>query len=128
LKIQNNNFNLSLLTIAFISVVIFFFSCEEPDVVGLQTQIKNDKLNISFSDTTSIIAFSQIEEQVRSDELTSNSLGSYFDPVFGTTSANLYTQLRLSSSNVTFGISPIFDSLILSFAYSGYYGDTAVGA
>jgi len=107
-------------------VVIFLFSCEEPDVVGLQTQIKNDKLNISFSDTTSIIAFSQIEENVRSDELTKNLLGSYFDPVFGTTSASLYTQLRLSSSNVTFGISPIFDSLILSFAYSGYYGDTTI--
>jgi len=126
LEIQKNNFNLSLFTIALISVVIFFFSCEEPDVVGLQTQIKNDKLNISFSDTTSIIAFSQIEDKVRSDELTSNLLGSYFDPVFGTTSASLYTQLRLSSSNVTFGISPIFDSLILSFAYSGSYGDTTV--
>ena len=59
-----------------------------------------------------------------SDERTYALLGSYFDPIFGQCDAGFMTQIRLSSSNVSFGASPIADSIVLYLDYRSYYGDT----
>jgi len=94
-------------------MVFFFNACEEPDIIGMEIQPDNDTFNIVFSDTTSIISYSEIEDSVRSDETPDNLLGSYKDPVYGTSLASFITQVRLSSNDVSFGTTPIFDSLIL---------------
>lgn len=92
----------------------------------MEIQPDIDNITIFFSDTAFIVSYSEIEDSVRSDETPSNLLGSFKDPVFGTSSAGFYTQVRLSSNDVNFGTSPVFDSLILSLAYNGYYGDSTV--
>ena len=115
-----------IFTIVIVPLAFFFSACEEPDIIGMDVLPGVDSIGIEFWDTTSIISYSEIEDSVRTDETTSNLLGSFKDPVFGTTSASFYTQVRLSSNDVDFGTSPVFDSLILSLAYSGYYGDTSV--
>ena len=98
------------------------FSCKDSDLIGLQVQPPNDKFNLFYNDTSKVIAHTIKEDSIRSDKTVLNLLGNYNDPLFGRTSASIYTQIRLSSNNVDFGPSPVADSIVLSLAYKGYYG------
>lgn len=111
---------------AAIFLLSFLFSCEEPDIVGLEVQPPNDKMDVVF-DTITLVAYSVKEDSIRTDETVYNLLGSNEDPVFGKNSASFYSQFRLSSDNVNFGtnLHPDLDSIILSLAYKGIYGDTS---
>ena len=51
------------------------------------------------------------------------TLGEIHDPIFGLNSAGFYTQLLLTENNIDLGTNPIVDSVILSYTYSGSYGD-----
>lgn len=105
-----------------IFVTVFFFSCEEePDLIGLDLQPQSEKIGVAFFDTTKVIAYSLIDDSLRTDNYTLNLLGTYNDPVFGTTSASIFTQIRLSNNNVDFGNNPTLDSVILRLPYSGSY-------
>ena len=97
-------------------------SCNEPDIIGLEVQPANDKLNITYNDTMPVIAYTINEDSIRSDKTVLNLLGNYNDPIFGRTASSFYTQIRLSSNNVDFGTAPVADSLVLTLAYKGYYG------
>ena len=103
-------------------------SCKkESDVLGLELQPESEILNAFITDTSTLITFPLLEDSIRTDYrvmLLNNLVGSYTDPVFGRTTAGFYSQFRLTSSNVNFGDSPQLDSIVLSLAYSGYYGDT----
>jgi len=103
------------------------FSCnKEPDRLGVELQPEEDQLEVLVSDTASIYAYSVLVDSVRTDETVTSMLGSYFDPVFGTSTSSIYTQLRLSTTSVDFGENPVLDSIILAFEYTGnYYGDTS---
>jgi len=101
------------------------YSCtKEPDLIGLDLLPAGDFLNIDYIDTSSIVAYSVREDSLRTDELSLNLLGSVSDPVFGTTTASIYTQYRLSKNNITFGENAVADSMILTLAYKGIYGDS----
>ncbi len=103
-----------------------FFSCkDDPSIIGVDLQPETDKLKVFVSDTTTIIAYSVPEDSIRTDETTVSLLGSNFDPVFGATTASIYTQIRLSTTSVNFGTSPQLDSIVLALEYTGVsYGDT----
>ena len=45
------------------------------------------------------------------------------DPFFGDNLAGFVTQIALSESNVDLGNNPVVDSVVMSYSYSGYYGD-----
>jgi hypothetical protein len=119
LKISNINSKLLFIVIISIS---FLFSCEEPDIIGLEVQPSNDKLNVQFTDTNTLTTYSVREDSIRTDETQYNLLGTFIDPVFGQTYASIYTQFRLSSDNVDFGANPVLDSLILTLDYEDFYG------
>jgi hypothetical protein len=109
----------------FLVLAVVIFSCKEEDNdLGLNIQPPNDKLNVFYSDTTTIVAYSQLVDSVRTDETSLSMLGSILDPVFGKTTTSFYTQCRLSQSAFTYGNNPLADSLILSLLYEKYYGDT----
>lgn len=104
---------------------ILFSTCKRKDNdLGLNIQPPGDKLNVKSSDTTSVIAYSQIADSVKTDETSVSLLGSILDPVFGKSTASFYTQFRLSKSAYDFGTTPFADSLILTLAYNGLYGDS----
>lgn len=106
-------------------VVLAFTSCvKSPNNIGSEIMPENSKLKIFWTDTTSVYAYSQEIDSVRSDELNYNYLGSLFDPVFGSSIAGIYTEFSLSSLNHDFGPNPVADSLILQLAYKGHFGDT----
>lgn len=105
-----------------------FTACSEPDSLGIEVQPEGDQPGVFFTDTITIIAQTTREDTLRSDEAVAafNLAGSYTDPVFGTTTASFFTQYRLpnNNTNFTFGTAPTLDSVVLTMAYAGYYGDT----
>lgn len=113
--------------ILLVSISISITSCDESSVVGLDVQPANDLLNVNYQDTTTLLTKTVKVDSLRTDEALIISadalLGTYIDPVFGKTSASLYTQLRLPTNNPLFGTTPIIDSVILSLVYDPvYYG------
>lgn len=107
---------------------IYFISLlgckKESNTIGLGVHPPEDKINVNFSDTTTLSVFTVCDDSVSSSNLSLNLLGSYIDPVFGDSKVEFLTQIRLPSDNVNFGNDLTVDSLILYLDYSGYYGDT----
>ncbi len=112
--------------ILFVSAALFLASCaKDPGKIGLNLQPEDSKLKVFYNDTTSLFAYSMLEDSVRSDELTRNSIGYINDPVFGATKASFCTQFQLSTNGHDFGVSGRqLDSLVLILYYTGAYADT----
>lgn len=115
-----------LISLALLITIGFFTSCDKPGNIGEDLVLLEDnKLNVTYTDTLTINAYSVLVDSVTTNKLKYNLLGSFYDGVFGTTTASIYTQLRLSENNVDFGANAICDSVILTLRYDGFYGDTA---
>ena len=108
-----------------IGVSICFTSCDESSVVGLDVQPEHDLLNVGYQDTTTIFTRTVKGDSLITDESLITTgiglIGKYIDPVFGTSTASMYTQVRLPSNltSISFGTSPVCDSVILSLVYEG---------
>ena len=108
-----------------LSLAVILFSCKDEDnELGLNIQPPGDKLNVVYSDTSTIIAYSQLVDSVRTDETSLSLLGSLLDPVFGKVTTGFYTQFKLSQTSFSFGENAVADSLILTLLYDGHYGDS----
>ncbi len=113
-----------LTAIGFILFISFFLSCKkDPQTIGVDL-IENNPLEVVFCDTVTVVAYPELEDSIRTDETSTGLLGSLYDPVFGKTSAAIFTQISLSTTNPDFGTNPQCDSLVFSLQYAGYYGDT----
>ena len=97
---------------------------KEPNRIGTDIIPPSDRLMFGRDTTITLEAYSILEDSVRTDETSQNVLGSYWDPIFGITTASIYTQLRLPFVGHSFGPNPIVDSAILKLAIKGAYGDT----
>jgi len=108
-----------------LSISICLTSCNESSVVGLDVQPENDLLNVGYQDSTTIFTRTLNGDSLITDETLIASgiglIGKYVDPVFGTATASMYTQVRLPSdiSTTTFGTTPVCDSIVLSLVYEG---------
>ena len=108
-------------------LITFLTACnKKPDQVGLSLQPVSDELSVVFDNSTGLLSHSLREDSVRTDVnvVKTGMLGSMLDPVFGKTTAEIYSQFRLSENGQNFGTAPQLDSLILSLSYSGFYGDS----
>lgn len=102
-------------------------SCnKKADQVGLGLQPANAELSVVFDNSSGLVAYSIREDSVRTDAnaIKTGMLGSMLDPVFGKTTADIFSQFRLSENGQNFGDGSILDSIVLSLAYSSFYGDT----
>ncbi|MCW3105098.1 MAG: hypothetical protein JWO09_3538 [Bacteroidetes bacterium] len=102
-------------------------ACNESSMVGLDVQPAGDLLNVGWQDSTTLVTSTVKEDSLHTDGSiiigADALLGTYLDPVFGKTSAAIYTQLRLPANNPNFGTSPVCDSVVLSLTYaSDFYG------
>lgn len=105
--------------------LLLTFSCtKKPERIGENLQPDKNNIQLFYTDTISIVAYSVPEDSIRTDSPANILFGSMKDPVFGTTTASFYTQFRLSTNGHNFGTNPQLDSLVLQLAYSGHYGDT----
>jgi len=109
---------------------LVFFSCsKELTPIGLGLVEDVDLLSMGYTDTVKLVAYSIPDDSVYTRNLNINNVhyiqvGSMYDPVFGKTTSNLYSQLFLTSARTRFGTSPVFDSAFLYLNYKGAYGDT----
>jgi hypothetical protein len=103
---------------------LFFSGCKDENELGLEILPPGDALNSVFSDTLTINTRTLLEDSLRTDELSAQLLGSEKDPVFGLSTASVYTQVNLAGTP-SFGSNfVVADSLVLILSYSGFYGDT----
>tara|TARA_B100000900_G_scaffold104883_1_gene87067 strand:- start:1233 stop:2438 length:1206 start_codon:yes stop_codon:yes gene_type:complete len=104
-------------------LVLFCFSCTDPDILGLEIQPESDNILIFNSSLSGFQTEIESEDSLRTDNVVSLTLGEIHDPIFGLNSAGFYTQLLLTENNIDLGTNPVVDSVILSYTYSGAYGD-----
>lgn len=124
MKILDGAWKISMLVI--LSAGIYLTACtKKAKLIGVGIRPTSD-IEVEMTDTVSIAAHSVLSEPIVTTNYGRILLGSTMDPVFGKTTANYYSQLRLQSDIVdfNFGENAVIDSLILSLAYEGYYGDT----
>ena len=98
--------------------------CKDPDEIGLNILPETDQLGNRYTDTATIVTSTLKEDSIVTSQLSSQLLGSTYDPTFGVTTANVYAQAVISGGTPTFGTAPVADSVVLSLVYNGSYGDT----
>lgn len=106
-------------------LIILFTACSKTtETIGNGLLPENDHITVYYVDTLPLNCHSECIDTLFSTNLNTVLLGSMMDPVMGSTNANIFTQLRLSTTNVHFGDDPVIDSVVLQLALTGYYGDT----
>jgi hypothetical protein len=111
--------------------LVALYSCNDPSVIGSDL-LSGDELNIDFTDTVSLRAYSVEVDSVRSFSpsivgVTSLGFpfGEFQDPVFGKTSASVSFMISLNANDPDFE-GEVLDSMVLILPYqaSQVYGDT----
>ena len=100
----------SALVLAFGSTIV---ACEE-EPIGLGGSLVGQDAEGNFT-SLDVIAYNTYNDSLRADQkvLQNALLGAYEEPVFGRTKASLISQLRLISTNPSFGTNPTIDSVNL---------------
>lgn len=110
-----------------LALVVGLLSCEK-DVtqIGVEIQPAGDRLEVNQTDTITVRAYRLPDDSVLSSKSLYATLGQMWDPTFGYTRANFYTQWRLPANNVLFENDPVVDSVrfYVLFADPGLYGPT----
>jgi hypothetical protein len=107
-------------------LALWLGSCtKHENKIGLDIQPPGEELLLSYTDTITAVTYSYREDSIRTDEMSTALLGSYFDPVFGKITASLFTEIRLSTVKLDFGDGAVIDSLVLKLAYQSVYGDSS---
>jgi hypothetical protein len=128
LHLSNSVRNLCI--IVCISFFAVFISCKKDDtIIGLDVQPENDLLYGSYDESTKIISQTVFDTALLSslNNLGVYLLGSYQDPIFGRSDADIYTNFILKDNitAVNTGSKPQMDSVVLSLAYKiDFYGDS----
>ena len=114
-----------LATLFAASLLLIAASCSKTtENVGNGLLPEGDHFGVYYTDTLHIECHSQIIDSMATKGMTTALLGSIVDPDLGRTTANLFTQLRLSATNQHFGNNPSIDSVVLQLGVIGYFGDT----
>jgi hypothetical protein len=109
-------------TAIFLPLIVALAYCKRPEQdLGLNLQPEGDLLNVLQTDTLTLQVFTEVEDSLRSDELSRSMLGNTIDPQTGMIRASFYTQLRLSAPDIDFGNNPVPDSIVLSLKYLGQF-------
>lgn len=112
------------LTIAFLLSLLISSCTKDLSPIGMDLLNPADLLSMGYTDTIQIKAYSIPEDSVYTSNLTYAQIGSMYDPIFGRTTANFYSQVFITTTRVRFGTSPVFDSAFLYLPYKSAYGDT----
>lgn len=125
-KLKTQSFRSKLIKALFFSALaIFIVSCSKTtEKIGNGLLPEVDNISVFYTDSVQMICHSETVDSMMTKGMTTVLLGSMMDPVMGSTNANLFTQLHLSSTHQHFGSNPVIDSVVLQLAVNGYYGDT----
>ncbi|MEZ4798882.1 MAG: DUF4270 family protein [Flavobacteriales bacterium] len=110
---------------AFFLVLFLAQGCKRPDTgIGSEILPASDFLGAFQTDTVTIVPIVEVEDSIRTNNLSSSMLGRFTDPRIGhTVQASIYSQLRLSTTAPTFPANAVIDSVVMALVYTGeYYG------
>lgn len=113
----------SLLFFVFVAAgLLSVTGCSKPSELGLSL-VETNPLEIFYTDTISVGMSTVATRPLLTDSRSRWLCGAYVDPIFGKTTAKVYTNFRLTTTNASFP-SALFDSLVLSIQYDtlGHYG------
>ncbi|TXE13161.1 DUF4270 domain-containing protein [Seonamhaeicola algicola] len=99
-------------------LVISFIACDK-DFYTIESDVLGEN-NANFDtnlDIYPIISYNKKLDSLQVNNLTSNLLGFYNDPEYGSTTASVITQINATAYNPDFGNNPELDSVILSIPY-----------
>lgn len=107
-----------------IVVLTIFSACNDTSDLGMDLLPTTDLIDVrNLVEKDNITAYTYTEGPIPTDEPSRSLIGSLYDPVFGVTTINLATQLRLLDKP-DYGDNPVADSVKLILYYSNVYGDT----
>jgi hypothetical protein len=106
---------LSYITIALL-MVSAFMSCDD-DFNTIGGELIGGQLDSLPQYDAKVVAYSKNIGGVQTNNLPSNLLGVYIDPVYGQQIGNVLTQLSLPTNNPLFGTEPSLDSVVLTLPY-----------
>lgn len=101
---------------SFLCITIFISACQE-DYAEIGTDIINDQIINIQNQTYPIKAYNKRVLPFQSNTLPGHLIGHYFDPNFGSTTANFLGQLTPGIFEPTFGDNTILDSVVLTIPY-----------
>lgn len=105
---------------------VVLLGCKKPEDIGQEiVALPGDLLGVAFTDTVSVRAYSFTIDSVPTKSIDRYMLGALLDPVFGSSAAGIYTQVRLANNDLDFGTNAVCDSIVFGLDYTGFYGDTA---
>ena len=114
----------------------FFFSCEDPIGIAIDTPSTGGQVVTIFTDTIKVAASTVMLDSTVTSGQSSGLIGSYKDPTFGTVSAQSFAQVTLpylssSSSFAVLALPPadvglaVYDSVYVYLANDNFvYGDS----
>lgn len=104
-------------------VMLLCISCKkETGSMGLG--LNSEYLGNAFTDSITVKAFSLPDDSLATNGLNNVILGEINDPVFGRTTSSFFSQFALPTFGHNFGSEAVLDSVVLTLAMSGFYGDT----
>ncbi|HMC01397.1 MAG TPA: DUF4270 family protein, partial [Flavobacteriaceae bacterium] len=110
--------NLKALKLIFIiSVIISSFIACDKDYNTIGSDVIGGKNFVTSSAIFSATSYNKKLDPVQTNNLPSNLLGFHNDPVYGSTTANIITQLLPQNSFIGFGENVLVDSVVLSIPY-----------
>jgi hypothetical protein len=93
-------------------------SCvKETSLLGLGLVPPGDKIHTFYTDTITVYSSILKLDSISSYEIVDFVFGSYRDPVFGLTTANVVTQLSWAYAGFRYGPNPVADSVVMSIKY-----------
>ena len=108
--------NFIIKVVSFLCITIFISACQE-DYAEIGTDIINDQIINIQNQTYPIKAYNKRVLPFQSNTLPGHLIGHYFDPNFGSTTANFLGQLTPGIFEPTFGDNTILDSVVLTIPY-----------
>jgi hypothetical protein len=82
----------------FILAIVVLSACSKEGSIGLNTQPVTDAISAAWKDTSTVITVSLRDDSLETSQSSLMLLGSYMDPIFGKTSASIFTQLSLANN------------------------------
>ncbi len=103
--------------------LLFASSCTKKDDIGSEA-FPEDNKSVVISDSLELLCYTLKDAIGRTDENVPSLVGTFKDPVFGKSSAELYAQFVLPLLNYKFKNTVLIaDSVILTLSYTGFQGD-----
>ncbi|MDY0200217.1 MAG: DUF4270 family protein [Tenuifilaceae bacterium] len=106
---------------------LFFWQCiSPPDYLGGDLLPSQDLVRVKTDTSFQLSAFTQNYDSINTAYFITAVLGETYDPVFGRTKAQFFTQLALTKAGFSFGANPTIDSAFIYISLADKLGDEPI--